>query len=434
MKKRYIFAENKQVKKMNAKILLILLCISTIVKAQDFSIDGVNYTIIDVISNTVAVTEGSCFDGDLVLTNTVVNNNVSYTIIEIGSNAFGAFPIGCESLTSIVIPNTVLEIGVRAFQQCFNLEEITIGSGLESISVNAFLNVSGLKTFNIDVIDPINIGFRNAFAGIDVSLVELGVPEGSALSYSESAIWGDFSIFGNFVINGVNYVITGDEGNTLEVGSGSCFDGDLELGNVVNEGIEYTIVGVKNNAFHNCDDLTSVKIPNTVTFIGEDAFSRCSILENVEIGNGLVSFDEGAFSDVLALSSFSINIAIPISLNFIDIFENVDLSEVSLRVPSGSESAYSTALVWREFKEPEVLSSFNTDLIVDQFRVYIDPEGVLKIKGNIDFKYIYVFDLTGKIIKTLSEDDRSLEEIPSGIYILRLLSGDGFGDRKIVKN
>ena len=38
----------------------------------------------------------------------------------------------------------------------------------------------------------------------------------------------------------------------------------------------FTITGIYASAFENCDDLTSVTIPNSITSIGNFAFSSCS--------------------------------------------------------------------------------------------------------------------------------------------------------------
>jgi hypothetical protein len=65
------------------------------------------------------------------LTNVSIGNGV--TSIEIYAFIF------CESLTSVIIPDSVTSIGPRAFQECFSLASITIGSGVTSIGESAFI-------------------------------------------------------------------------------------------------------------------------------------------------------------------------------------------------------------------------------------------------------------------------------------------------------
>ena len=68
------------------------------------------------------------------------------------------------------------------------------------------------------------------------------------------------------------------------------------------------------NAFDNCDSLTSVKIPNSVTTIGEEAFSGCDKLKSVELPSGITSIARYAFEWCRKLET----IRIPQSVTVLD--------------------------------------------------------------------------------------------------------------------
>ena len=68
----------------------------------------------------------------------------------------------------------------------------------------------------------------------------------------------------------------------------------------------FTITGIYASAFENCDNLTSVTIPNSVTSIGDNAFSSCSGLTSVTIPNSVTSIGDRAFYVCESLKSITI--------------------------------------------------------------------------------------------------------------------------------
>ena len=50
--------------------------------------------------------------------------------------------MGCESLTSVVVPPTVTEIGERAYYDCKSLSSVTLPEGLVKICDGAFSDTS----------------------------------------------------------------------------------------------------------------------------------------------------------------------------------------------------------------------------------------------------------------------------------------------------
>lgn len=130
-----------------------------------FVVDSIQYTLIDL--KTVKVSY--CLKqngGKLVIPSTVTSNGSTFTVTEIGNNAFDGSPMSeitipetvtsigasfqnCDSLKSITIPNSVETIGSYAFQYCNNLETVILPSGLKSINYQTFYDCNSLKSIVI---------------------------------------------------------------------------------------------------------------------------------------------------------------------------------------------------------------------------------------------------------------------------------------------
>ena len=97
-------------------------------------------------------------------------------------------------------------------------------------------------------------------------------------------------------------------------------EGQLEIPSTIN-GYPVTIIG--EDAFSDCDLITSVIIPDTVTDIKRDAFWHNDLLENVDLGNGVINIETDAFYNCDSIK----NIIIPDSAINIGGFEHCDSLE-----------------------------------------------------------------------------------------------------------
>lgn len=126
---------------------------------EDFSVISV------VIPNSITNIGDSAFAGCAYLTEVNIPNGVVY----IGDEAF----LSCYSLTSVVLPNSLTNIGYAVFSDCNGLTNVTIPSSVTSIGGEAFyecINLAGIAIPN----SVISIG-EQAFADCDL-VTNLTIP------------------------------------------------------------------------------------------------------------------------------------------------------------------------------------------------------------------------------------------------------------------
>lgn len=242
--------------------------------------------------------------GDLVLPENVEYDGSIYSMISIGVNAFG----DCHGITSIIIPNSVREIGDaafaacigctgsliipnsvtsigrNAFNSCFGLSELILGNSVTSIGDGAFIACEGLSGDLVIPNSVTSIGW-DAFYGCCGFTGNLVIPN-SVTSIGEEAFYGCNGFTGNLIISSSLTKISHG------VFSGcSGFSGPLIIPNSI------TYIG--NDAFRECVGFTGpLVIPNSVDTIGTRAFRDCSGLSGtITLGNSVSFISSGAFNN-----------------------------------------------------------------------------------------------------------------------------------------
>ncbi len=215
------------------------------------------------------------------------------SVLTIGDDAFNA----CTSLVSATIPDGVSYIGRQAFVHCTSLSSVTIGKSVTTIGEYAFATCDNLNSVIIP--ESVTALGEGAFSSCK-NLVSIDVLPNNR-NYQSN--------------DGVLY--SADNSTLIQFPAGRT--GEY----IIPDGVIY----IAPNAFRGSRELNSVIIPNTVANIGEAAFLLCSGMES--------------------LTNYATE---PQSIDN-SVFEYVDQSKCILYVPKESLISYEKVDIWKDFAQ-----------------------------------------------------------------------------------
>ena len=219
--------------------------------------------------------------------------NLPNSLKSIGDNAFQ----GCIGLTTANLGTSLLLIGTSAFEECTNLINVQLGDKVISIGKYAFKNCLNVKRINSDIDGTINVPTncvtleQNCFEGLSL-ITSINIPD-SITTIEDGALYGCSNLV-NLKLPFIGKSIT-----QSNIDYQNCFGfifGYTTSSNDDNiSGYVYSGNIVSNNYIHYAVPTTLKNVSITIqTVIPSKAFYNCSMLSNIVLPNS-VTF-EGAMA------------------------------------------------------------------------------------------------------------------------------------------
>ena len=342
---------------------------------------------------------GTCTESDIVIPS--VYNGCPVTAI--ANSAFAR----CYNLTSIVIPESVIEIGESAFRFCDRLMSVTVGSGVESIGNEAFYGCYKLvEVINFSELELTTGAYDNG--GVAAYAVEVHSEE-SKIDRS-----GDFWFYRAWE---GNYLVHYDGDDTELVLPDYCDDETYSVTDhafrdcvftslTIGAGVEYLypvdlawredlaeiIVDEYNEYYSSVDGVlfdrygetlicypsakedTTYTIPEGVTRLSMQAFHAALNLTEVTIGSDVEYIGYSVFSDCDNMLSFNVDEDNLFYCSVDGVLFDKEMTEL-LFYPVGREA---TTYVIPETVTQLAQSAFENNPYLTQIEI---PEGVTEIES-----------------------------------------------------
>lgn len=289
-----------------------------------FEVDGISYDVLSESDKTAFVAHQSKdIAGDVQIPSQVSYEGTVYTVTKIGARAF----YECAELTSVRLPDNIIEIGDDAFIRCRKLKDINIPKNLQRLGEMVFVLCEGIEELALPkTLTEIGEG---AFYECK-SLRTLTVEEGNPKYLAEDGVLFNHDKTTLILFpaqNGMTHYDIPATVTTIEVAA-FCVS---KLKSVT---LPPMLTKIGTAAFALMDQLESITIPSSVTTIGNGAIGACACLKEIYVSDGVQSIGTQAFSENPSL----VKVHLPDGLTRIEgwLFKGcTSLSEVN--IPEGVE-------------------------------------------------------------------------------------------------
>lgn len=208
----------------------------------NFTIDQLTYGVSSEENREVYIADCKDTVTSVTIPNTVSMYGKEYSVVGIGENAFA----NCTSLASINIPNSITTISDYAFYNCSALTELTVPGSVTGIGKEALYGCKSLTTLHI-------------MEGLD--------------SIGQFAFWQCYALK-DIYVSPDNPKFCSEDGILYNKDKTALLKHAPARPNTTFT-VPASVTRIHECAFEDCKSLTSVVLPQNLTYIGCRAFLVC---------------------------------------------------------------------------------------------------------------------------------------------------------------
>ena len=298
-----------------------------------------------------------------------------------------------SNITSFIFGNEVKHIPAYLCYNINKLADVTITNNVTTIGINAFEGCTNLNTIVWNAIkaknfeestspfNPICTKITSFIFGEEVEHIPSYICNGMA-KVSPKVIPNSVKTIGKYAFWGTRVYKTNWEEGVLYIDSCLIKAENEELKDTysIKEGTRL----IADEAFLDCNVLTSLSLASTISYVGNDAFSGCTNLTEIVIPNNIVYMGWNVFSECYRLSSIIWNV------KKCDDFENYETSpfyDIRERITSfkfGNEVEYIPAFLCYDMSNiPQISLPSSVKVIGKYAFAYCDDLTSLVISDGV---------------------------------------------------